>query len=350
VVTPQQLAHLAPLAGLSPERLAELAGMAVVQRAPRGSDPLLEKLQAPQSIFLMEGELLLAFEGGGTLVLVGGSEETRQALNRQKQRIARSKAITDVDLLAVEDDVLDILATWDQVAAASAEASTMGRAVRSDARLVTGAFSLGNLRSGAFAQLPVAHIDELLKRFERVKTARGQAVIREGDEGDFYYVVESGRFQVERLVGGAKVVLAELKSGDAFGEEALVSEAKRNATVVSLGDGELLRLDRKDFNELLREPLLRRMGFEEATEKVRRGALWLDVRYPSEYQYDKLPGAINVPLAEVRNMFEVLDRSKEYVAYCQSGRRSAAAAFLFAQRGFKVWLLEGGLRTVEKTV
>ena len=82
--------------------------------------------------------------------------------------------------------------------------------------------------------------------------------------------------------------------------------------------------------------------------QVRRGALWLDVRYPSEYQYDKLPGAINVPLAEVRNMFAVLDRSKDYIAYCQSGRRSAAAAFLFAQRGFKVWLLEGGLKAVEK--
>ena len=349
MVSAQQLATLAPLAGLSPERLAELAGMAVVERGQRGSDPLKDKLQAPQSMFLLEGELLLAFEGGGTLVLVGGSEETRQAINRQKQRIVRSKAITDVDLIAVDDDVLDILTTWDQVAA-SADGSTMARAVRSDARLITGAFSLGNLRSGAFAQLPVAHIDELLKRFVRVKTARGEAVIREGDEGDYYYVVESGRFQVERLVGGAKVVLAELKSGDAFGEEALVSEAKRNATVIALGEGELLRLDRKDFNVLLREPLLRRMSFDEAAEKVRRGALWLDVRYPSEYQYDKLPGAINVPLAEVRNMFEVLDRSKEYVAYCQSGRRSAAAAFLFAQRGFKVWLLEGGLRTVEKSV
>jgi CRP-like cAMP-binding protein len=225
----------------------------------------------------------------------------------------------------------------------------MGKAVRNDARLATGAFPLGNLRGGVFAQLPVAHIDELLKRFERVSTARGEAVIREGDEGDYYYVVESGRFEVERLVGGAKVVLAELKSGEAFGEEALVSEAKRNATVVSLGEGEVLRLDRKDFNELLREPLLRRLPFEEAADKVRRGATWLDVRYPSEYQYDKLPGAINVPLAEVRNMFGVLDRSKEYVAYCQSGRRSAAAAFLFAQRGFKVWLLEGGLRTVEKS-
>jgi CRP-like cAMP-binding protein len=92
---------------------------------------------------------------------------------------------------------------------------------------------------------------------------------------------------VERLVGGAKVVLAELKSGDAFGEEALVSEAKRNASVLALGEGELLRLGRNDFNELLREPLLKRSAFEEAAERVRRGALWLDVRYPSEYQYDK---------------------------------------------------------------
>jgi len=50
----------------------------------------------------------------------------------------------------------------------------------------------------------------------------------------------------------------------------------------------------------------------------------------------------------VRNMFAVLDRYKEYVAYCQSGRRSAAASFLFAQRGFKVWLLQGGLKAAEK--
>ena len=342
--TPEQLASLAPLAGLTRERLAELADVAAVERAPRGSDPMKERPKATQSVFLLQGELLVVFQGGGTLVVVGGTEDARHALNRQKQKVVRTKAITDVDLLAVDDEVLDILATWDQVAAAGTESdsSQMARA------MITGAFSLGNLRGGAFAQLPAARIEELLKRFEHVKTARGEVVIREGDEGDFYYVIEAGRFQVERLVGGAKMVLAELKSGEAFGEEALVSEAKRNASVISLGEGELLRLGKQDFNALLREPLLRRVAFDEAAEKVRRGALWLDVRYPSEYQYDKLPGAINVPLAEVRNMFAVLDRSKEYVAYCQSGRRSAAAAFLFAQRGFRVWLLEGGLRSAER--
>ena len=330
--SPDQLAALAPLAGLSRERLAELSEVAAIERAPRGADPFIGSTRAKQSVFLLAGELLLSFQAGGTLVVVGGSEETRHALNRRKETVARARAITDVDLLVLEDDLLDILATWDQVAASG------GREMAA-----SGAFSLSNLRT-IFAPLPAARIDELFRRFERRPCARGEVVIREGDEGDYYYVIESGRFQVSRTVGGAEVVLAELKTGDAFGEEALVSEAKRNATVTALTDARLLRLDRRHFNELLREPLLRRLGYAEALDKVRRGALWLDVRYPSEYQYDKLAGAINVPLAEVRNMFAVLDRSKEYIAYCQSGRRSAAAAFLFAQRGFKVWLLQGGLK------
>jgi rhodanese-related sulfurtransferase len=342
--TPAQLAALAPLATLPPERLAELAEIAFVEHAPRGSDPLQDRSSQAQSLFLLQGELLLAFHGGGTQVLVGGTEDARVAVNRSRSRVLRAKAITDVDLLALDDEVLDIVATWDQVASAGGELSPIARAMHNDGRLMASAFSLANLRAGTFAELPAAHIDELFRRFERVRVQRGETLIREGDEGDFYYVVESGRFQVERMVGGAKVVLAELKSGDAFGEEALVSEAKRNASVHALSDGALLRLARKDFNELLREPLLRRIGYAEAAEKVRHGAVWLDVRYPSEYQYDKLPGAINVPLAEVRNMFGVLDRSREYVAYCQSGRRSAAAAFLFSQRGFRVWLLDGGLK------
>ena len=149
-------------------------------------------------------------------------------------------------------------------------------------------------------------------------------------------------------MGGAKVVLAELKSGDAFGEEALVSEAKRNATVISLGDGAAAAPRAQAFQRAAaRAAAAARWRSTRRRRRCARGALWLDVRYPSEYQYDKLPGAINVPLAEVRNMFAVLDRSKEYVAYCQSGRRSAAAAFLFAQRGFKVWLLEGGLKAIK---
>ena len=57
---PEQLAALAPLAGLSVERLSELAQIAVVERALRGSDPLKDRTGAGQSVFLIAGELLLA--------------------------------------------------------------------------------------------------------------------------------------------------------------------------------------------------------------------------------------------------------------------------------------------------
>jgi hypothetical protein len=65
-------------------------------------------------VFVLQGELLLAFQGGGTQAVVGGTDDTGVAVNRQRSRVVRSKAITDIDLLALDDEVLDILATWDR--------------------------------------------------------------------------------------------------------------------------------------------------------------------------------------------------------------------------------------------
>jgi rhodanese-related sulfurtransferase len=329
---------------MSASRLRELAGIAIVERAERGSDPLAARSSDRNSVFLLRGEMLLVFEGGGTLVVVGGMGDGRYPLNRRAARVARSRAISDVELLIVEDEALDILVTFDQVASGdAASGSAMAQAVRSGTGLAAGIFSLANLRHGVFALLPAARIEEMFARFERISAKRGDVVIREGEEGDFYYVIETGRCNVARTVGGVSVALAELKSGDAFGEEALASEGRRNATVTMATDGWLLRLGARDFREVLGEPLLRRVSYEEGLQRVQRGAAWLDVRYPSEYRCDRLPGALNVPLNEVRNSFAALDASREYVVYCQSGRRSSAAAFLFAQHGYKVSLLEGGL-------
>jgi rhodanese-related sulfurtransferase len=151
-------------------------------------------------------------------------------------------------------------------------------------------------------------------------------------------------------VGGANLVLAELKAGDVFGEEALISDTKRNATVIMRSNGVLLRLKKQDFLELMQEPLLHRISFEAAKEKVKQGALWLDVRHPPEYRYDKLPGALNVPLNDIRNAIGVLSKVTPYIAYCQSGRRSAAAAFILAQAGYDVYVLENGLWSVPKAL
>jgi rhodanese-related sulfurtransferase len=347
-VSMETLERLEPIASLSSSRLHELRGLCYLETVSRNLDPFRARGAAGEVVYLIHGELALTYPDGSSAVVVGGTEEARHPLGR-RGRFVGAKAITDVELLRVDDDLLDIMVTWDQLAAAEssakATASTEDKPSMTNWSIMSGMFSVSNLKYGAFSQLPTAHIDGLLRKFTRIEAKKGDAIIREGTEGDYYYVIESGKCKVERMVGGVTMLLAELKSGDAFGEEALVAEAKRNATVSMKTDGTLLRLDKKDFIELLREPLLRRLTLEEARQKISSGGQWVDVRYPSEYQYDRLPGAINIPLSEVRNAFGLLDKDREYVLYCQSERRSAAATFLLAQRGYRAYLLMGGLWT-----
>lgn len=341
------LKELEPIASLSEGRVGELAELCHVENVSKNADPFRTRGITGQAVYLIRGELALTHPDGSSSVLVGGSEEARYPLGRRGDALSGAKAITDIELVRIDDDLLDIMVTWDQLAApdvvAKAKGGEQGKLSLTNWSIMSGMFSVSNLKYGAFSQLPSAHIDELLHRFKPVEVKKSDVVIREGAEGDFYYVIESGKCKIERMVGGVSMLLAELKSGEAFGEEALVSDAKRNATVTMKTDGTLLRLDRKDFNALLREPLLHRIPMEEARQKIANGGQWIDVRYPSEYQYDKLTGAINIPLSEVRNAFGLLDKDREYVIYCQSERRSAAATFLLAQRGYRAFLLAGGL-------
>lgn len=341
------LKGLEPVGSLSESRLRELGDLCYIESTPKGEDPFRGRGLAGQAVYLIRGELKITRPDGGGQVIVGGSGEARNPVGRRTGVIASAQAITDCEFVRIDDELLDIMVTWDQMTPAEQAGEKPGADKAgpslADWAIVSGMFSMSNLRYGAFSQVPVAHIEELLNRFKRVAVKSGDVVIREGAEGDFYYVIEAGRARVERLIGGVSMLLAELKGGDAFGEEALVSEAKRNATVTMRTDGALLRLDKQDFIELLKEPLLHRIGLDEARQRVAMGAQWIDVRYPSEYQYDKLPGAINIPLAEIRNAFGVLDKDREYVLYCQSERRSSAAAFLLAQRGYRTFLLQGGL-------
>jgi MFS family permease len=94
-----------------------------------------------------------------------------------------------------------------------------------------------------FAPLPVASVENLALRLEPVAVVAGQEVIRQGDPGDRFFVVDAG--QVEILVDGRRVRVEG--PGEFFGEIALLHEVPRTATVRALGDGTLLALDRDEF-------------------------------------------------------------------------------------------------------
>ncbi|NBC23390.1 MAG: cyclic nucleotide-binding domain-containing protein, partial [Gammaproteobacteria bacterium] len=138
---------------------------------------------------------------------------------------------------------------------------------------------------------------------------------------------------------------AELGVGDTFGEEALISDAKRNATVTMLTDGSVMRLGKDDFNTLLNEPMLEWVDYAEAQDIVAKGGQWLDVRLPSEFDNYHQEGAANIPLYFIRLKLGTLDKDKRYVVCCDTGRRSSAGAYILSERGFNACVLRGGINS-----
>jgi CRP-like cAMP-binding protein len=85
------------------------------------------------------------------------------------------------------------------------------------------------------------------------RVEQGQAVLREGDEGTSFYVVASGHLAVSRRdERGEPVVLARLADGDFFGEMALLSGARRSATVTAEMATELLEVPADLLRDLAR--------------------------------------------------------------------------------------------------
>jgi len=170
-------------------------------------------------------------------------------------------------------------------------------------------------------------------------------VIKQGEEGDYFYIIVQGKCAVTRETPMSRdgIKLAELGVGDTFGEEALIAEAKRNATVTMTTDGVLMRLNKQDFRELMNQPLLQWVSPEQARELVKSGGRWLDVRLPSEFQNLAIEGALNVPLYLIRLKLTTLDRKTPFIVYCDTGRRSSAAAYILVERGFDAYVLRGGV-------
>jgi rhodanese-related sulfurtransferase len=200
-------------------------------------------------------------------------------------------------------------------------------------------------------RIPPANIQAIFLRMQRMPQRAGDVIIRQGAEGDYFYAIVTGKCVVTRETPLNKegIKLAELTVGDTFGEEALISEAKRNATVTMLTDGVLMRLKKEDFRELMNEPLLQWVSPEQAEQLVaKKGGVWLDVRLPSEYQNLAVEAAMNVPLYFIRLKLSALDKSKPYIVYCDTGRRSSAAAFILVEKGYDAYVLEGGLSSMER--
>lgn len=86
-----------------------------------------------------------------------------------------------------------------------------------------------------------------------VVVEEGHVIIRQGDEGDNFYIVDSGSFEIDVKVGGEEKIVGNVSRGQSFGELALMYSAPRAATVKALEQSRLWAVDRVTFRKTLME-------------------------------------------------------------------------------------------------
>lgn len=324
----------APEPGIRSGTALSERGMRVL-RLKRGEQTELNDEQA-HFLSVARGAVELT-QGSDKVCLSPAGVDTPYAVRRGYGVTTLIAQESSVVYCATGADVTDTLAPWSLLSESAGRRNSRSFNECRLARL---------RRSNAFRRAPLECVEAALARMSERHVVAGEEILRQGDPACDFFVIWKGCAEVWQigLDDDAPKKVATLEQGDAFGEEALVTGGRRNATVRMVSDGVLLVLSRSDFQRLLASPLIQEVDASMAKVMADSGARWIDVRYEEEYEESHIPGAVLIPLHDLREMAPLLlDHKQHYIVYCRSGRRSRVGALLLAQRGYQALSMRGGL-------
>lgn len=339
-----EFASLVPIKALGMDHCRELLHQSEVVAVNRGELLFTEGDPMSAIIYVMSGDVELLSENKVVKRVKGGTRLAKLPLEQGSTFQHTGRAISDTVLVKVDANALDIMLTWDQSGGYEVQELNEGGSAGSG----DGDWMAKLLQAKVFHRIPPANIQSVFMRMETHHFKAGEPVIRQGEEGEHFFIIREGKCQVTRKTrkNPEGMLLATLAAGDNFGEEALISGGKRNATIIMETDGVLMSLSKTDFLELLNDPLLKWISYAEGRELATNGAIWIDVRLPAEYQARHIVKSVNIPLPLLRSRLQKLDPARRYLLYCDSGRRSSIATYLLSQQGIDAYVLQDSLEHV----
>lgn len=334
-----------PVNALTGEQLDRLLDQHSVEHFRTGDIIFRAGDRDGRTIYLLKGNVALEGDDGTTETVSAGGLESWHPLDPAQPRRKTCRALTDASVVLFDSSGLDAILAWDQSAGYVILDINSNAAYQDDRH-----WMIRLVKSRLFYRIPPGNILEIFRRLRPLRVRAGETVIRQGEEADRFYIIKEGMCEVLIKAEGATepTPVALLEQGQWFGEDALLSGKPRNASVVMATDGMLMSLERKDFDELLREPVVETIDVGQARERVGAGARWLDVRTPDEFEQRHIADALNMPLNVLRLKARLLDNDTSYLVCCDTGRRSTAAAFLLRNAGLDVYVLDGGLNACDR--
>lgn len=328
---------LVPLKSLRPSFLEDLFKHAAVQTVFAGQVIFEDGAFDHQHIYLQSGEARLQWPNGRELDLQ--SQDTCLPLAHRQPRPARCVALTDCTVLRIDSDRVDRTLSWSQIAEYLLSELATVREYDEDIEWMQTV-----LNSNLFLKAPPVNAEQVFSRLTPMVVEEGEVIIRQGEIGDCCYFIKDGDAKVTVIdeEHARPELLAEIGPGRCFGEDALVNETVRNATITMTTSGVLMRLEKSDFLLLLNEPATDVITKSEIGELIET-PIYVDVRTEDEYTSGHLAYSANIPLSLLSIKKRLLAEEKPHIFYCDTGRRSTAAAYLLGKEGYNVMALKDGL-------
>lgn len=330
----ERLQEFMPFDCLTESHLNEIKAKIEVLNYPPAKVVFKRGDATQKAFFLIQGAVDLTDASFQVRSFPADDDENYLALDNYSTHTVNAITTEPTIFYAVDREHLDLLMTWTQAAESMLEEEDDEE---------TPDWMDALLESEMFSQIPPSKIQSLFVKFQEREVELGEKVIRQGEPGDTFYVIKQGKAMVTREQGGKEETVAALSSGSFFGEDALISDTERNATITMTSDGLLMCLEKDDFKEILQESVIKRVTEDEMREMMDEGdraCVLLDVRLPMEFKHDRKPGAKNVPLTELRRELKNLEKDFIYVVSCDGGGRSELGCYLLTEAGFEAYVLE----------
>ena len=220
----EMLKRLSPFSTISESQLPEIRKKGSLVTHDKGKILFKRGEIAADLVYLIQGSVDLADASFEIRPVRSGTDESKTPLCSEDRRSVTAVTTHPCRVFVIPKDYVDLVLTWDEA----------GNYIVSEVE-DEGDWMTSLLSSAMFSAVPPANIQQLFARFEEVRMKTGDNVIKQGDPGDYFYVLKSGHCRITRRLsqdGQVKEVsLAEIGPGDVFGEDALIGDAPRNATV-----------------------------------------------------------------------------------------------------------------------
>ncbi|XP_043076146.1 cGMP-dependent protein kinase 1 isoform X1 [Puntigrus tetrazona] len=220
------------LCRLDEEQISMMVDLMKVLDCRPGEDIIREGTEGDSLYIVAEGELKVTQAGRGLRTLSSGDVFGELAILYNCKRTASVKAITTVKLWCIERQTYRSIMT--------------NKSKKKREQI------MGFLKTAqTLKALKDVQLSKIIDSMEEVKFQNNEVIVREGAEGNTFYIILKGEVLVTKKVNGQQKIIRKMGEGEHFGELALIREILRTATCTAVGAVTCFSIDKEVFEETI---------------------------------------------------------------------------------------------------